>query len=215
MDNAAARDNFVSGLYEQAVSQEKQFVLKELVAPEFSRLHREAAIHLHDLEGYRFVYNCCTPSLETTLAPERFASHTDETKMVEIFEKLKNLITNLAVCQTGGIGFANFDGDIAATLTNLNIPCQDSNRALMTELTALFIRWVNVTRTRYCREPYYISLNIGLMKVPEPLRDYVIIHELAHINHMDHSAEFWAEVGSHDPLYKRHRKQLQQFSPGV
>ncbi len=60
-----------------------------------------------------------------------------------------------------------------------------------------------------------ISLNIGLMKVPEPLRDYVIIHELAHINHMDHSAEFWAEVGSHDPLYKRHRKQLQQFSPGV
>ena len=60
-----------------------------------------------------------------------------------------------------------------------------------------------------------ISLNIGLMKVPEPLRDYVILHELAHINHMDHSAEFWAEVGEHDPLYKRHRKQLQQFSPGV
>ena len=60
-----------------------------------------------------------------------------------------------------------------------------------------------------------ISLNIGLMKVPEPLRDYVILHELAHINHMDHSAEFWAEVGSHDPNYKRHRAQLKQFSPGV
>ena len=60
-----------------------------------------------------------------------------------------------------------------------------------------------------------ISLNIGLMKVPEPLRDYVILHELAHINHMDHSAEFWAEVGAHDPLYKRHRQQLQKFSPGV
>ena len=60
-----------------------------------------------------------------------------------------------------------------------------------------------------------ISLNIGLMKVPEPLRDYVILHELAHINHMDHSPEFWREVGSHDPQYKRHRKQLQQFSPGV
>jgi predicted metal-dependent hydrolase len=60
-----------------------------------------------------------------------------------------------------------------------------------------------------------ISLNIGLMKVPEPLRDYVIIHELAHINHMDHSASFWKEVGEHDPLYKRHREQLKQFSPGV
>ena len=60
-----------------------------------------------------------------------------------------------------------------------------------------------------------ISLNIGLMKVPEPLRDYVIIHELAHINHMDHSNAFWNEVSQHDPLYKRHREQLKQFSPGV
>ncbi|MBQ8157218.1 M48 family metallopeptidase [Candidatus Saccharibacteria bacterium] len=60
-----------------------------------------------------------------------------------------------------------------------------------------------------------ISLNIGLMKVPEALRDYVIIHELAHINHMDHSDAFWAEVAAHDPHYKRHRKLLKQYSPGV
>lgn len=60
-----------------------------------------------------------------------------------------------------------------------------------------------------------ISLNIGLMQVPEALRDYVILHELAHLNHMDHSSAFWAEVGSHDPKYKMHRKKLQMFSPGV
>lgn len=60
-----------------------------------------------------------------------------------------------------------------------------------------------------------ISLNIGLMQVPEVLRDYVIIHELAHLNHMDHSKAFWAEVGSHDPHYKMHRKKLEMFSPGV
>lgn len=60
-----------------------------------------------------------------------------------------------------------------------------------------------------------ISLNIGLMQVPEVLRDYVILHELAHLNHMDHSAAFWAEVGSHDPKYKIHRKRLQMFNPGV
>lgn len=60
-----------------------------------------------------------------------------------------------------------------------------------------------------------ISLNIGLMQVPEALRDYVIIHELAHLNHMDHSKAFWAEVGKHDPKYKLHRKKLQMFSPGV
>jgi len=60
-----------------------------------------------------------------------------------------------------------------------------------------------------------ISLNIGLMNLPEPLRDYVILHELAHINHMDHSAAFWAEVASHDPHYKHHRKHLKMFNPGV
>ena len=60
-----------------------------------------------------------------------------------------------------------------------------------------------------------ISLNIGLMKLPEKLRDYVILHELAHLNHMDHSAAFWAEVESHDKNYRDHRRKIKQFDPGV
>ena len=71
------------------------------------------------------------------------------------------------------------------------------------------------TRWGSCSSNRTISLNIGLMQVPEKLRDYVIIHELAHLNHMDHSKEFWQEVGSHDPHYKEHRKRLKMFSPGV
>jgi len=69
-------------------------------------------------------------------------------------------------------------------------------------------RWGSCIDTR-------IMLNIGLMKLPEPLRDYVILHELAHLNHPNHSAAFWREVASHDPLYKIHRKKLQMFQPGV
>lgn len=71
------------------------------------------------------------------------------------------------------------------------------------------------TRWGSCSSNRTISLNIGLMQVPEPLRDYVIIHELAHLNHMDHSPAFWAEVASHDPRYKTHRTKLKAFSPGV
>jgi len=71
------------------------------------------------------------------------------------------------------------------------------------------------TRWGSCSSNRTISLNIGLMQVPEILRDYVILHELAHLNHMDHSAAFWAEVGVHDPHYKEHRKKLKMFSPGV
>ena len=164
MDNAAARDNFVSGLYEQAVAQEKEYVLNSLVKPEYAALHRDAAIHLHDLEGYRFVYNCCTPMLQDILDVKTFRTNSDWSRIAEVFEKLKSLISNLAVCQTGGIGFANFDGDIADTLTKLGIACSENNQSAMTEMVALFLNWVNTTRTRYCREPYYISLNLGLEK---------------------------------------------------
>ncbi|MBR3254028.1 M48 family metallopeptidase [Candidatus Saccharibacteria bacterium] len=71
------------------------------------------------------------------------------------------------------------------------------------------------TRWGSCSSNRTISLNIGLMKVPEPLRDYVILHELAHLNHMDHSKAFWAEVASHDKNYKLHEKRLKMFNPGV
>lgn len=71
------------------------------------------------------------------------------------------------------------------------------------------------TRWGSCSSNRTISLNIGLMKVPEKLRDYVILHELAHLNHMDHSKAFWAEVGKHDKNYKIHEKKLKLFSPGL
>lgn len=71
------------------------------------------------------------------------------------------------------------------------------------------------TRWGSCSSNRTISLNIGLMKLPEALRDYVILHELAHLNHMDHSKAFWAEVALHDKNYKMHEKKLKSFNPGV
>lgn len=79
-------------------------------------------------------------------------------------------------------------------------------------------RWGSCTHRKksgQLKEEIVISLNIGLMKVPEVLRDYVIIHELAHINHPNHSRAFWTEVEKHDPRYKYHEKKLKQFSPGL
>lgn len=71
------------------------------------------------------------------------------------------------------------------------------------------------TRWGSCSSSGTISLNIGLMKLPKQLRDYVILHELAHLNHMDHSTAFWAEVASHDKNYHEHRRKIKQFNPGV
>lgn len=71
------------------------------------------------------------------------------------------------------------------------------------------------TRWGSCSSTGTVSLNIGLMNLPESLRDYVILHELAHTRHMNHSADFWSEVARTDPRYHEHRKKLKLFSPSV
>ena len=56
------------------------------------------------------------------------------------------------------------------------------------------------------------SLNFNWKLVMAPLRvlDYVVIHEMCHMIHMDHSHKFWAEVEKRDPDYKLHKLWLRK-----
>ena len=53
-----------------------------------------------------------------------------------------------------------------------------------------------------------VSLNKQLVKLPLYLVDYVVVHELAHLREMNHSAKFWEVVGSVFPDYAKLRKEL-------
>ena len=61
-----------------------------------------------------------------------------------------------------------------------------------------------------CSAKGNLNFNCLLMLAPEEVLDYVIVHELCHRRHMDHSKEFWAEVESVCPEYKAYRKWLRE-----
>lgn len=55
-----------------------------------------------------------------------------------------------------------------------------------------------------------VTLNSELIKKDVSLIDYVIIHELCHFKHMNHSSDFWREVEKYYPYHKMARKMLKE-----
>ena len=53
-----------------------------------------------------------------------------------------------------------------------------------------------------------LNFNCLLMRTPDEIIDYVVVHELCHLKEMNHSPRFWAEVEKVIPDYKERRKWL-------
>jgi predicted metal-dependent hydrolase len=71
---------------------------------------------------------------------------------------------------------------------------------------------VRCQRTRWgsCSRAGTISLNVCLLfQTPEVLR-YLMVHELAHLRHMNHSVRFWADVARQEPDWKSLDRELLQ-----
>lgn len=72
-------------------------------------------------------------------------------------------------------------------------------------------------RTRWgsCGAHDDINLNWLLTFAPPAVLEYVVVHELCHLRHRDHSARFWALVGEHLPAYGEQRAWLKRNGQGL
>ena len=59
-----------------------------------------------------------------------------------------------------------------------------------------------------CSRDGHICLSWRLVRMPEWVRDYVLIHELMHLKQLNHSPAFWALVAAAYPNYNEARRWL-------
>ncbi len=84
-------------------------------------------------------------------------------------------------------------------------------QALM-DLPDSFLR-ISLMKTRWgsCTVNGSITLNPLLVLAPSDLISYVIIHELCHLKHSNHSQEFYKLLTSINPRWKRQKEALDVF----
>ncbi|HMV55140.1 MAG TPA: SprT family zinc-dependent metalloprotease [Rhodocyclaceae bacterium] len=72
-------------------------------------------------------------------------------------------------------------------------------------------------RTRWgsCSTKSGVRLNWRLIHFPEAIIDYVVVHELAHLRHMNHGPRFWSLVEVGCPDYRTARVELQRLAAHI
>ena len=61
-----------------------------------------------------------------------------------------------------------------------------------------------------CDKKGQVVFNWNIIKAPHAIADYVVVHELCHLIHQNHSKVFWQVVSRHDPNYTEHRQWLKE-----
>ncbi len=66
------------------------------------------------------------------------------------------------------------------------------------------------TRWGSCSAKGNLNFNCLLMLAPGSVVDYIVVHELCHLKHMNHSRQFYAEIEKVLPDYRQHQQWLKE-----
>jgi predicted metal-dependent hydrolase len=94
---------------------------------------------------------------------------------------------------------------LAEIAPRLDVACERAGTAY----TRLSIR-SQKTRWASCSRAGAMSFNWRLLMAPEPVLDYVVWHEVCHLEVMDHSPRFWRLLGSRCPDYRQQLRWLRR-----
>ena len=126
-----------------------------------------------------------------------------------------------AVCLAAEVfRVAGFAGDLRATLegqfarrARIELPARAWELAAETgaEVKRVMVR---NQRSRWgsCSAGGTISLNWRLVQTPDPVRDYILYHELMHLQEMNHSDRFWVRVEQICPWWRESERWLKRNS---
>ncbi|MDO5442375.1 MAG: M48 family metallopeptidase [Bacteroidia bacterium] len=88
----------------------------------------------------------------------------------------------------------------------------------LAELAASYGFTYNTVRIKHnssnwgsCSSLGNINLNLNLMRVPEELRDFVMLHELCHLKYLNHGPEFHALLESVCPDHRAKQRALKEY----
>lgn len=98
---------------------------------------------------------------------------------------------------------------------------REQARELLTDKVSYYRQFINKpigeirikeqkSRWGSCSARGNLNFNWKIIMAPDEIIDYLVVHELCHLLHMNHSKEFWQSVGSILPDYKSRKSWLKE-----
>lgn len=107
----------------------------------------------------------------------------------------------------------------ASSVTKHYVANKETARVVILDRLAFFNQFYNLHWNRVairnqrrcwgsCSAKGNLNFNYKVLFLPEHLRDYIIVHEMCHLTHLNHGKDFWDLVATQMPDYRNYVQEL-------